>query len=137
MAKANSKGHRAVRGAQPNIKAASPTSVPEPAEVPDADDRDSVLAFLIGMQPVPSCEFPDEVDKRIQAGRRLIGKMASAHGVDSLSIAQAADILCFITCNESAEPLDWHTWESPSRVRGLDVVLETIERSLRAMEVQS
>ena len=135
MASSNSKGRKATRGGRPNIKAASGAP---PQWRTAQEDRDNVLAFLLGMQQPDSCVFPDKFNRRIQSGRQLIGEMAARQGVDALSIAQCADVLTFLTCNESNEPLDWHTFASPSRARGQDIVLEIVERSLRAaMEVQS
>ena len=94
-------------------------------------DRENVLAFFAGVRPLKGCAFGGEIEERIQAGRRLVGGMISINGIDALTVVDCADILCWISGNESSEPLDWNVDENPHRACGLMSVLQVIECALR------
>jgi hypothetical protein len=99
----------------------------------DADPGSGwIRAYLASVRPLRGCaDLPDS--EEYQAGRSAIERLAiSAHG--QVSPTECADVVNFIRNSEPVKPRSW--WnepdDEPSHLVGLHVILEAVERSLRA-----
>ena len=103
------------------------------------EDCENIIDFMDGMRPLRGVVYGDSIRDQMESGRSLILKIGRAFDrgdAPTLTAGECADILTFIHCSESPEPLDWYSDEGGPRVSGLMKVLSAIEESLRAMGAQ-
>jgi hypothetical protein len=96
----------------------------------DDEARADILAWLDNQKPMQDVIYKDEIQERIDRGREAI--QALLDGADSLSRAQALDIVTFMHSTEPAQPLDPRSYDSPHSFCGQLNLLDIIEQSLRA-----